>query len=63
MEMEFKELMYSRMPKDLEVLRIAAANFNRDTTNALTMCRLYLPNLPHDKAAAFLEWLAKQPVR
>ena len=62
MDTEFREMMFSRMPRELDILRSAAANFSRDANNALIMCRLYFPGLPTAKARCFLQWLSVQRV-
>ncbi len=60
METEFKEMMFSRMPRELEILRSAAANINTNTIGAMTMFRLYFPTVPADRASSFMHWLSEQ---
>ncbi len=60
MEAEFKEMMFSRMPRELDILRSAAATINSNTIGAMIMFRLYFPTVPADRASSFMRWLSTQ---
>jgi hypothetical protein len=61
MEIEFKELMFSRPAVELDLLRTAAVNYHRNASSAIIMCRMYFPSMSMERASLFLQWLAKQP--